>query len=433
VAVSLSRAGRSEGPVAVVPTLRAETIVAILALVQLGAPVVLIHPRLTPVERAVLVRSAGATVELDETWTDIDLPEPPGEERVHPASTLALASPMAILFTSGSTGMPKGVLLSRHAFAAATAASAANLGWHDDDRWLLCMPVAHVGGLSVIVRCVAARIPIVMSPWTGSTNALLADVVRHRVTILSLVPTMLARILREGPARPFPDHVRAVFIGGDAARPALLREAVERGVPVLTTYGLTEACSQVATQTYGEAPSFDGFIGPPVPGVEVRIVKGEIHVRGPNLLTGYFPVGRFASPFVEDGWLPTGDDGELDARGRLRVRGRRSDLIITGGENVDPAEVELALSACPGIRDVCVFGIADERWGQIVAAAIVAQGRADAPSMALVASHVRATLATHKQPRVAAFCDAIVLNATGKVNRRATADLVASALVPLPR
>jgi O-succinylbenzoic acid--CoA ligase len=415
-----------------VATLRSETIVALYALIELGAPIVLLHPRLTPVEREDLVGTAGASLVLDEAWSDADLPEATFGEGAAPRTHDPEAA-MALLFTSGSTGTPKGVVLSRRAFVAAAAASAANVGWRADDRWLLCMPIAHVGGLSVIVRCLVARVPVVLSPWAGSVEGLLADICRKRATILSLVPTMLSRILEEAPARPLPDHVRAVFVGGDAARPKLLHAAAERGVRVLTTYGLTEACSQVATQVYGEPASLDGAVGPPLQGVEVRIVNGEIQVRGPNLLSAYFPSDRFPSPFVDDGWLPTGDQGELDSDGRLRVQGRRSDLIITGGENVDPAEVERALSSCPGVRDVCVFGVADAKWGQIVAAAIVASDTDERRILGSLVSHVRERLAAHKQPRMVAFCQSIVLNATGKVDRRATAAAVNSALASLPR
>lgn len=427
VAADLVARGLTVGPVAIVATLRSETVVAIGALIDIGTPIVLLHPRLTASERALLVAQANVSHVLDESWSDNGLPDAPT-----PSGASAMHDPesaLAILFTSGSTGSPKGVVLSRRAFSAASAASAANVGWRDGDRWLLCMPLAHVGGLSVIIRCLAARIPVVMSPWTGSIAALLADVSRHRATLLSLVPTMLTRILEDGPLRPFPDHVRAVFIGGDAARPSLLRAATARGVPVLTTYGLTEACSQVATQVYGEAVSLDGAVGPPLPGVEVRIVDGEIQVRGPNLLTCYCPRERFGSPLVDGGWLPTGDQGDLDERGRLRIRGRRSDLIITGGENVDPAEVERVLSGCPGVRDVCVFGVEDERWGQIVAVAIV---QADPPPSALaVANYARDHLAAHKRPRVFAFCDALPLGSTGKLDRRSVAATVSAALVPL--
>jgi O-succinylbenzoic acid--CoA ligase len=413
---------RRGGAVAVVAALRLETLLAIYALAELGIPMVLLHPRLTAAERSALVEASGAQLLLDESWT------PPGQEADDQADDLPTPAvgdeePLAILFTSGSSGSPKGVELSRRAFRASAIGSAANLGWKAEDRWLLCMPLGHVGGLSVVLRCLAARVPIVLSPWTGSLDGLLRDVDELGATLLSLVPTMLARILEEDPAYRFPSHVRAVLLGGDATSPALLAAAEARGVPVLTTYGMTEACSQIATLTPGERAAGSG-VGRPLPGTEVRIVEGHIQARGPTLFTRYLPVGRFPSPFVDDGWFVTGDLGRLDDAGRLHVTGRSSDLIITGGENVDPREVEAALESCAGVRGACVFPLPDDRWGQIVVAALVLDGSVHgdaAAGVAAVSAEVRTKLARHKWPRRLAPCDAFVLNATGKLDRRSTA------------
>lgn len=425
VAHELSQRQASSKGVAVIATLRLETLLAIYALAELHIPMVLLHPRLTPPERESLIKVAGVEVVLDEQWTPsthapagYEVPDEAGDDE----------RPLATLFTSGSTGMPKGVELSRRAFDASARASAENLGWTPTDRWLLCMPLGHVGGLSVVLRCLAARLPIVMSPWTGSIGALLEEVERSRVSLLSLVPTMLARILEEQPAYRFPEHVRAVVIGGDATSPALLAAASARGVPVLTTYGMTEACSQVATLAPGDAPSPENGSGRPLANTEVRIVDGEIQVRGPTLFSRYIPVDRFPSPLREGGWFPTGDLGRIDEAGRLHVTGRRSDLIITGGENVDPREVEIALEACAGVRAACVFPVADERWGEIVAAAIVFEPGAE-PDLNAVAAAVNARLARHKRPRRMAACTELALNATGKLDRRRTGQLAAARLV----
>ena len=416
-------------PVAIVASLRVETVLAIYALLELGRPIVLIHPRLTEAERAPLIKDSGATLLLDERWT---VP-PPAEAASASVSSVTRGreeKALAVLFTTGSSGTPKGVELSRSAFLAAAAASAENLGWQQNDRWLLCMPLAHVGGLSVVVRCLAARATVVLSPWTGSIPTLLDDVEKFEVTLLSLVPTMLGRVLGESPGYRFPPRVRAVLLGGDAASPALLAAAAASGAPVITTYGMTEACSQVATLSPGESALPENGVGKPLPGTEVRITDGEIQVRGATLLTRYLPVGRWPSPIDEDGWLKTGDLGHLDARGHLHVTGRRSDLIITGGENVDPREIEIALVRCAGVREACVFGVPDERWGQIVCAAVVLEEGAPA-SMASIAAHVQQVLASHKRPRKIAVCPALLLNSTGKLDRRATVASVLRALVPL--
>lgn len=428
VASFLARAVAPGASVALVASLRLETLVAMYALVELGVPMVLLHPRLTPAERAGLVETSGAELVLDETWT---LPDDGGAGEEIVSRTRSEEEPLAILFTSGSSGTPKGVELSRRAFRASAVASAANLGWKEDDRWLLCMPLAHVGGLSVVLRCLAARVPIVMSPWTGSLGAMLADVDVLRATLLSLVPTMLARILEDDPAYRFPAHVRAVLLGGDATSPALLAAAEARAVPAVTTYGMTEACSQIATLAPGDRAAGSG-VGRPLPGTEVRIVDGQIQARGPTLFTRYLPVGRWPSPFVDDGWFVTGDLGRLDEQGRLHVTGRSSDLIITGGENVDPREVEAVLETCAGVRAACVFARPDERWGQLVAGALVldpAVHPSAESGLAAVSKEVRTKLARHKWPRRLAACDSFVMNATGKLDRRATATAASSRLV----
>jgi O-succinylbenzoic acid--CoA ligase len=420
-------AGGDGSPVAIVAALRLETLLLIYALAEIGRPIVLLHPRLTERERAPLVADAGASTVFDATWTpSVGMAEGAGRPPPSPGDE----DPLAILFTSGSSGSPKGVELSRRAFAAAAAASAENLGWVPADRWLLCMPIAHVGGLSVVLRCLAARATVVLSPWTGSIPEVLADVARHRVTLLSVVPTMLARVLEEGPPRPFPDHVRAVLLGGDAASAPLLEAAAARSVPVVTTYGMTEACSQVATLSPSERASAESGVGRPLPGTEVRIVDGEIQVRSRTLLTRYLPVAKWPSPFLEGGWFPTRDLGHLDAEGRLHVTGRKSDLIITGGENVDPREVEGVLLRCAGVRAACVFGVRDERWGEIVGAALVTD-EASPPALDALAAYVKRELAAHKRPRLVAFCKDLVLNGTGKLDRKATAAKVGPALVRL--
>lgn len=410
--------------VAVVAAPRVETIVALWALWELGLVTLLVHPRLTPTERAELAGDAAWT--LDETWSDADLPEPAGEPVVagpHPADR-----PLAVVYTSGSSGRPKGVTLSRSAFEASARASEANLGWHEGDRWLLSTPIAHVGGLSVLTRCLLARRTVVLAPWAGSDVGAFAETVsRHRVTLLSLVPTILYRLFEADGGWRLPDHVRAALLGGAPASGALLREAAARGVPALTTYGMSEACSQVATQRLGTPPGEGQGVGPPLPGVDVRIEGGEIQVRGPTMMSGYLGGG---DPRLEGGWFPTGDLGALDERGCLHVLGRRSDTIITGGENVSPREVERVLEELPGVAQACVFAIDDERWGQIVAAALVPNAPGSLDEGALAAA-VASRLAPHKRPRQVAVVRGLPTDASGKVRRREAAGLFAGELRPL--
>lgn len=399
--------------VALLGTPRLETVLTLYALFELGATAVLLHPRLTAAERARLCADAQPTLCLDGL--------PAMSSVVSGGARLPTVPPLAMLFTSGTSGRPKGALLSRRAFIAAAEASAQNLGWQPDDRWLLCMPLAHVGGLSILVRCLVARRTMVLPPEspTGSFDAAtIAQLVeRERVTLLSVVPTMLSRLLALQPLWQPPSSLRVVLLGGAAASPALLSEAAQRRIPALTTYGLTEACSQVTTQRYGSVPDAVQGAGGPISGLELRIVDEQIQVRGPTLFDGYFPLDAHPPALLADGFFPTGDLGRLDESGRLHVLARRTDLIVSGGENIYPTEVEQALEQVPGIAAACVFGLPDAQWGQSVAAALVAT--AEPLPLHTVRQALASLLAGYKHPRRLVWLSALPQNATGKLDRRA--------------
>ena len=400
--------------VGVVGGLRLETVVAVWALAEIGAPIVLLHPRLTEAERTRLIEDSTPRLVIDCEWTvPADGPEPaigpalPDDERC-----------LAILYTSGTTGRSKGAILSRRAFAAAADASQENIGWEEGDRWLLCMPIAHVGGLSIVLRCLRARKTVVLAPAASfSAEGICRQLVDDRVTLLSVVPTMLKKMF-DLPEWRAPEHLRCILLGGAAASASILWEAGKRGLPVLTTYGMTEACSQITSQRRGTKPSPAQGAGVPLRGVEVRIVEDRIQVRGPNLMSGYFPPGAHPPAFTQDGWFDSGDLGLLDEEGHLHILARRKDLIITGGENVYPVEVEQTLETHPGIAQACVFGVPDDTWGQIVVAAIAPRG--DTPPDSTLVSFFQERLAKHKRPRQVAFLDAFPTTHSGKVDRAAT-------------
>ena len=224
---------------------RVETVIVIHALLATGAAIVPIHPRLTAAEVQIIVDDAAPALTLREGDLDALCAEAP-REQPRASTPIDPESPLAIVYTSGTTGRPKGAVLSRRAFLASAGASAANLGWTPEDRWLLCMPLCHVGGLSILTRCLAARRAVILEP-RFDPDAVLDAIVAGRATLLSVVPTMLKALLER-------DHddvlarLRAVLSGGAATPWALLEECGRRGVPALTTYGLTEACSQAASQ-----------------------------------------------------------------------------------------------------------------------------------------------------------------------------------------
>lgn len=375
----LARRARAErlpdGAVAIVAAPTVETIVRLCAAIARRRGVRLIDPRL-PSE----------SVSLDGIAAD----------------EIAVA-------TSGTSGRAKGVRLSRGALTAASAAWWKRVGVDGDERWLLALPLAHVGGLNVVLRSLAAGRTIVVAR-DPSTGAIADAVERERVTLASLVPTQLARLL-DGDWRP-PKHLRALVVGGAALSPSLLERARGRGWPILTTYGLSEACGTVAVD------------GRPLDGIGVRVVDGEIEIGGATLMRGYLTNVRSISA---DGWLRTGDLGFLDGDGRLRVLGRRDDVIVTGGEKVNPAEVEEALADAPSIAEACVFAVADDEWGALVAAAVV--GAADDDEVARAVNR----LTPWQRPRRIARLAALPRNALGKVDRAATAALALPLLHALRR
>ncbi len=428
---------REEAPprIALVCTNRLESVVVCHACWRLGWTPVLIHPRSTANERERLLRAAAPALVVDEAFTLDALGDAGARITADRAARGSLEElPAAVLFTSGTSGTPKGAILSHRAFIASARASEQNLGWLEGDRWLLSMPLAHVGGLSVLTRTLLARKAAILTNFRGADPHPICEVIaRERATIVSFVPTMLARLFESEPDYRFPSYVRAVLLGGAPAPASLLEEARIRGVPLLTTYGLTEACSQVTTQRYGTRPGLEQGAGHPLPGLELRIVEGEIQVRGPNTISGYLFEER--RPFSADGWFQTGDHGSLDAEGRLHVRGRRSDLIVTGGENVYPFEVEQALERWPEIARACVFGVPDEIWGETVACAVVLEPAArrdrEPDLLARLEAYLRDELAPHKRPRRVAFVESIEVGPGGKVDRRATADLALPRLTRL--
>ncbi|HEY5952442.1 MAG TPA: AMP-binding protein [Kofleriaceae bacterium] len=306
-----------------------------------------------------------------------------------------------VLFTSGSTGPSRGVVLSRQALIANAAASAARLGWQDDDRWLACLPLAHAGGLAIVIRCLLADKPIVL----GDVSAIDGD-----VTLASLVPAQLAQLLEDPAWRPSP-KLRAVLLGGAAAPPALIEAAIARGVPVLQTYGLTETFGQVATaRAPGERPR-------PLPGVDIsggtRLAPAPIRIRGPMLATRYLD----GTPIAPE--LGTADLGFVED-GQLYVLGRADDVIISGGENVHPTQVEAVLTATDGVRAAAAFGVSDPRWGQVVAAVIAVTPEFD---RGRALDYWHSHLPAHARPRLLGIVRELPRLPSGKLDRRRVANV----------
>ena len=327
----------------------------------------------------------------------------------------------SIVFTSGSSGAPKGVQITFGNLFWNAIASAARLGVMPDDRWLSVLPLFHVGGLTVIFRSCIFGTAMALHP-KFDVDAVSRSLDEDAITLVSLVPTMLGRLMEL--RAQVPSSLRLILLGGAAASEELLAEAARRGWPVAPTYGLTEATSQVATMPPDEAARKPGSVGKPLFGAQVRILDalgepspngeiGEIAVRGPTVMRSYFDNAEATAKAICQNELRTGDMGYVDAEGDLFVLQRRSDLIVTGGENVYPAEVERALRSHPKVKDALVVGLPDAEWGQRVAALVVADGITADELLA----HARTTLAGYKLPRVVRFAPALPLLANGKLDR----------------
>ena len=398
-------------PVAITPEVDLDSVVWLYALFELACPAVLLHPGLRDRERSLILSGAQPAHRIEGR-----VPDEGFVEQIAPLASVSNEQTLVIAYTSGSSGTPRGARLSRRAFIASEAAHASNLGWLPEDRWLLCMPPAHVGGLSIVTRSLIARRCIVLGSSPFDPRALSRRMTEGRVTLLSVVPTMLRRLLLlRDPAWTPTRELRAVLVGG-APFPSELREqATTRGVPTLATYGCTEACSQVTTQTRDQSGRPGS--GAALSGVEVRIEDDEIQIRGDVLMDGYLGEDRNGDPWTPDGWFRTGDFGSFLADGQLWVGGRLDDVIVTGGENVAPQEVEAWLETVPGVVSACVFSLPHTDWGEEVVAALVIDP-ADSSVQGL-RSRLEGGLAPHKHPKRICVLDALPLNPSGKVDRAA--------------
>jgi O-succinylbenzoic acid--CoA ligase len=357
-------------------------VVALHACLRLGAVAVPLDLRLAPAEQARRAETARVVV---------DAPLGAGEPVA--ARPHDLDAPAAVLHTSGTTAEPREVELTAGNVLWNALGSSVALGLDPAERWLCALPLAHVGGLSILLRSAVYGTTVLLHP-RFAVDAVVRDL--RRATLVSLVPAMLARLLDAGLREPA--SLRAALLGGAPAPPALLARAADAGVPVVETYGLTEACSQVTTG------------GPPLFCTRVRIgAGGEVLVAGPTVSPG---------AVAPDGWLHTGDLGTLDAEGALTITGRASETIVTGGENVAPAEVEAALAEHPAVADAAVHARPDERWGEAVVATVVLRAGAEADEDELRA-HVRARLAPFKVPKAIAFAAELPRTGSGKLRRRA--------------
>ena len=341
-----------------------------------------------------------------------------------------LSGPQAILYTSGTTGQPKGALITYGMQWWNAVGSALNLGHNLDDRWLVCLPLYHIGGLSILMRSVIYGISVIVHKKFDPTTvnySIMAD----KITIISVVAVMLQRMLADldthwGGAR-YPSTLRCVLLGGGPAPYSLLEACMLHGIPVVQTYGMTEACSQAVTLPPADAARKIGSAGRPLLPVQLRIMHenrpaspgepGEIFLKGPAITPGYVERPEATAQAFQDGWFATGDIGYLDKDGYLFVLDRRADLIISGGENVYPAEIESVLQSHPAVKEAGVCGQPDPQWGQVPVAFVVLNAGSTVSTQELL-DYMAQKLARYKQPRAIYLAGQLPYTSSGKLLRR---------------
>lgn len=332
-------------------------------------------------------------------------------------------------FTSGTTSKPKVVPLKRRQMISAAEASASNFRPDPNHFWLLCLPLNHIGGISIILRSIIYETAIYrLSEFNEEmVKEFLSE--NQRFQAASLVPTMLKRLLDD---HLFKTHreFKSILLGGGPISEVLLRKSAERGIPIVSSYGMTETCAQIiANPLLAPSGMYTPLksVGKPFPPNEMQIrddngrelgknQSGALWLKGPQVFDGYFDKKDNKERFDKQGWFNTGDFGHLNGFGHLFIESRRTDLIISGGENINPHEVEGALEALPFIQEAIVIGVPDEEWGQKVTAVVIL-GNGKTPDLPEIRDQLKKTLSDFKLPRELKVVKELPKTSTGKVKR----------------
>ncbi|YCA43274.1 o-succinylbenzoate--CoA ligase [Bacillus sp. JZ8] len=400
------------------------------ALLGIGAKVVFLNTKLTEKELSFQLENSKAAIlitddELFKTsitgiqkasFSEVKKLE---ERNLSFQEEVSLSDVATIMYTSGTTGNPKGVVQTYGNHWWSATGSSLNLGLHDNDRWLLAVPLFHISGFSILIRSVIYGMTVILHEKFEAERVQHA-IFHEGVTIISCVTAMLQKML-EHLHEPYPDTFRCLLLGGGPAPLPILEKCKEANIPVYQTYGMTETSSQIVTLSPEDALTKLGSAGKVLFPAQLKIKSenpqeaGEIVVKGPNVTKGYLYNEEATNKAIIDGWLHTGDMGYVDEDGYLYVLDRRSDLIISGGENVYPAEIESVLLSHPAVKEAGVTGQDDERWGKVPAAFLVVAHSIEESELK---SFCQKRLASFKIPANFYFVDELTRNASNKLVRR---------------
>ncbi|MBM7570906.1 o-succinylbenzoate--CoA ligase [Aquibacillus albus] len=449
MAKKLANVGVLEGDhVAIFSNNSADYPCALYALSYLGAVAVLINTRLSPKEIAYQLNDAEVSLlftssemhdvskrVIAKADKDIELRAIEAliiekEKQVPLKEEINLNDLFTIVYTSGTTGSPKGVMHTYGNHWWSAVSSALNLGLNEKDKWLAALPLFHVGGLSILMKSVIYGMPVYLLD-KFDVEQVHDAIMNKQVTSASVVAVMLERLMERLDGSHYPETFRCMLLGGGPAPKPLLEKAKAARIPVYQTYGMTETSSQIVTLSPQYALTKLGSAGKALFPAQLKIVNeggseqpamcaGEILVKGPMVTGGYYQNSEANKQAFQQDWLATGDIGYLDEEGFLYVLDRRKDLIISGGENVYPAEVESVLLEMDGIKEVGVVGKEDDAWGQVPVAFVVKSEEAVTDDQ--IINHCHLHLAKFKVPKAVYFVDSLPRNASNKLLRTKLVD-----------
>lgn len=409
-------------------------IIAIHALSYLGAVAVLLNTRLSANELQFQINDAKVnllvtSVFFSDKTEGIDVPQKKSfselqrlpEKEVPLQNELVLNDPFTIIYTSGTTGFPKGVVHTYGNHWWSAIGSALNLGISPQDKWLTVLPLFHVSGLSTLFKSVIYGMPIYLMT-SFEPEKVHEALMKNHITMISVVTVMLQRLLEQMATERYPEQLRCVLLGGGPAPKPVLEQARKKEVPVFQSYGLTETSSQIVTLSPQDALRKIGSAGKPLVPAQLKIHDpstrgvGEIYVKGPMVTKGYFNNPTADQKAFQTDWLKTGDLGYLDEEGFLYVVDRRNDLIISGGENIYPSEIESVVSELTGVQEVGVTNRSDDQWGEVPVAFIVKDTQ-NVLDEEMVQTYLKSRLASYKVPKKIYFVEQLPRNASNKLMR----------------